>query len=351
VLVYGIGASHADLQYLSGFPVSNEAAYLLPAAGEHVLFVNHFNHLASARAVAAVGDVRWGGELAVTLAAELAARGLDRERLALAGPLPHSLRASLHDGLPGLQTIDLGPDLYQLRLVRSPEEIALIRRAAELTDRGLAALVDRARPGLTEHELAALIEAAYLPLGGRNGIHYIGATSMTEPDLNVPAQIQSNRRLAPGDALMVELSASWFGYWGQVLRTFWVGVEPAPAFAAMHDLAQEVFEAVRAHLRAGARASDLVAAGALIDRGGFTICDDLVHMGGGGVYGPYLRTPASSHGPTPEFTYRAGMAVVVQPNVIRADGRGGVQYGELLLVTETGTEALHAAPPGPLRIG
>jgi Xaa-Pro aminopeptidase len=42
----------------------------------------------------------------------------------------------------------------------------------------------------------------------------------------------------------------------------------------------------------------------------------------------------------------AGMTVVIQPNVATRDGRAGVQTGELVLVTATGIERLHATPRG-----
>jgi hypothetical protein len=52
-----------------------------------------------------------------------------------------------------------------------------------------------------------------------------------------------------------------------------------------------------------------------------------------------------------EFTFAAGMTVVIQPNVITADERAGVQTGELVQVTGTGWESLHRFPPGLGRIG
>jgi Xaa-Pro aminopeptidase len=48
----------------------------------------------------------------------------------------------------------------------------------------------------------------------------------------------------------------------------------------------------------------------------------------------------------PDFTFRAGMTVVVQPNVVTPDETAGVQTGELLLVTADGAERLHAVPRG-----
>ena len=53
----------------------------------------------------------------------------------------------------------------------------------------------------------------------------------------------------------------------------------------------------------------------------------------------------------PDITFRAGMTVVIQPNVITPDERAGVQTGELVHVTRDGVERLHGAPPGLARIG
>src|SRR3990170_1230482 len=102
--------------------------------------------------------------------------------------------------------------------------------------------------------------------------------------------------------------------------------------------------------RPSAPASLLEAAG-LIDRAALTVCDDVVHGYGGGYLPPVLRTPATMHGPPPDIVLRPGMMVVVQPNVIAPDGSMGVQTGELLLVTETGSESLHALARGLLRAG
>jgi Xaa-Pro aminopeptidase len=78
--------------------------------------------------------------------------------------------------------VDLNAAYTRPRLVKSPEEIEWIRRAAELTDAGVAALREAARPEVSEYEPGAAIEAAWLPHGTH--IHYLAAT----PKLCVPAQ-------------------------------------------------------------------------------------------------------------------------------------------------------------------
>ena len=51
-------------------------------------------------------------------------------------------------------------------------------------------------------------------------------------------------------------------------------------------------------------------------------------------------------GEVPDFTFAAGMTVVVQPNVVTPDETAGVQTGELMLVTEDGAERLHSVERG-----
>jgi Xaa-Pro aminopeptidase len=53
----------------------------------------------------------------------------------------------------------------------------------------------------------------------------------------------------------------------------------------------------------------------------------------------------------PSIALAEGMTVVVQPNVVTPDGSAGVQTGELLHLTATGSERLHAFPRGLHRIG
>jgi Xaa-Pro aminopeptidase len=186
-------------------------------------------------------------------------------------------------------------------------------------------------------------------LGGTTHIHYFGATPMSQPSVCVPAQYPTTRRLAPGDALVCEISASYWEYTGQLLRTFAVAAEPPPLYRELHDVADAAFDAVAARLRAGAGAAELVEASAIIEDAGFTIRDDLVHGFVGGYLPPVLGTRSRALGDVPDFTFAGGMVVVVQPNVVTPDETAGVQTGEMLLVTEGEPERLHAYERGLLR--
>jgi Xaa-Pro dipeptidase len=88
----------------------------------------------------------------------------------------------------------------------------------------------------------------------------------------------------------------------------------------------------------------------VIEDAGFTTDDDLVHGYGGGYLPPIIGSKSRPAGKLPELTFKAGMMVVVQPNVISKDGKAGVQTGECVLVTRTGFERLHNAPRGFARV-
>jgi len=76
----------------------------------------------------------------------------------------------------------------------------------------------------------------------------------------------------------------------------------------------------------------------------------LLHGYGGGYLPPVLGCRSRPGAHIPDEPLRAGMTVVIQPNVVTADGKAGVQTGELVLITATGIEPLHAMPRGFVRV-
>ncbi|HEX5617174.1 MAG TPA: M24 family metallopeptidase [Solirubrobacteraceae bacterium] len=310
VVVHGANRSGTAVGWLTRWPVTREAIVIVTPGERDVLYVGFYNHVPNAARIATEADVRWIGEYEPPAG-----------RIGVIG-------RPARDG-----EVDLNAAYTQLRLVKSAEEIEWIRHAARLTDAGVAALREAARPGVSEYELGAAIEAAWLPHGATTHIHYLAATPMAAPELCVPAQWPSDRRLQAGDALVFEISASWWEYPAQRLGTIFVDAEPTPLYRDLLAEAEAVFDAVVARLRAGATAAELWEAA-----GEVTIRDDLVH----GFVGGYLPPVLGARTPVPDFTFAAGMTVVVQPNVVTQDERAGVQVGELLLVTEQGFERLHA---------
>ena len=347
VLVYGANRNGSAIGWLTGWPVTREALVIYTPGEPPVLLVNFFNHVPNAQRIAVESDVRWAGEHAIkTGLEELGRRGGWGSRVGLIGSFDYRAHAALTArGEP----VDMNPDYTRLRLIKSSEELGWIRVAAGMTDDAVRALQAGAAPGVDELGLSELVERAYVPRGGTTHIHYFAATPMAKPGMSVPAQYPSTRRLTAGDALVCEISASYWDYSGQLLRTFAVAGDPSPLYRELHEVADAAFDAIAGRLRAGVTAAELVAASAVIEDAGFTIRDDLVHGFVGGYFSPVLGTRSRSLTPVPDFTYASGMTVVVQPNVVTPDELAGVQTGELLLVTDSGAERLHAYERGLLR--
>jgi Xaa-Pro aminopeptidase len=345
LVLYGANRAGSAVQWLTQWPVTVEAIGVLTPGERDALFVQWINHAPLAKRLATDADVAWGGESSIAAAiAVLEKRGARQNRVAVIGPMGFAQHAALAARFGKIA--DLNRAYVQLRRVKSPDELDWLRIGAWLSDRGMAGLRDGLAVGLTERALGDLIERAYTREGGTNVIHFIGATSMHDPQLGAPAQFPSTRRVAKGDIVFAEISAAFWDHSGQVLRSFAIGEEPPPLYRALHDAADAAFDAVAAVLKAGAMPAQVIEAAGVIEDAGFTIIDDLLHGYGGGYFPPILGSKSRPAGRIPAEPFEAGMTVVVQPNVVTRDGKAGVQTGELLLITDAGVERLHSFPRG-----
>jgi Xaa-Pro dipeptidase len=345
LVLYGAGRFDSDVQYLSNWPGGREAFVILPAEQPAVLLAQLFNHVPMAEELSLIADTRWAGPESVASVAEMLGRLTGpRARVALAGGLPFAAYERLHQLLPEANFINWSRELRRLRLVRSEEEIAFFHAAAELTDRSIERLVRELRPGMREYELPALLESAYLEAGGYASIHFMTSTSMRQPHglAFVPRQYQSDRVLQAGDALITEISGAFWGYSGQIHRTFFLG-DPTREWLELHRAAEQAYAAIEAVLRDGATVDQVLDAAEVIDQAGYTIFDDLLH--GANQYPPILKTRTTAHSnPAGDFGFRDGMVVTLQPQLTTLDRRIGLQFGETVVIRRGGVERLHRYP-------
>lgn len=345
LILHGTACSYQDIQFLSNFLVTREAMLVFPQDGEPTMFVQYYNHLPNARKVSSITDIRWGGtDIASITANNLQERGLAQAKIGIMSTIPLKHFETIRQVVPGATFVNFALQLQQLRLIKSDEEIMFLRKGAEFSDLAIEALEHEVHPGITEHELTAIVESAYLGLGGKNHIHYMATTPMQKPTICVPAQQQSNRRLEKGDILLTEISAHYHGYPGQILRPFAIGAQPTPEYQRMYEVTVDVYRRISEIIRDGASTDEVLEVAEYIHTAGFTIYDDLLHGFGGGYLPPILRTRRTSAKPSQPFIFRENMTIVIQPNVITADERMGVQVGELVRVTRDGVESLHHYP-------
>jgi Xaa-Pro dipeptidase len=240
-MVYGANRSGSAVSWLTGWPVTREALLIVaPSEEDDVLLVSFFNHVPQARRLSRT-RVEWAGARAVATALDvIAARGRLPGRIGAVGALPFGQYRLLAGQIPDV--VDLGAAYTALRLIKSAEDVAALRLGAALTDAAVEALAGALRPGVSDHEVLARTEQAYVARGGLHHIHYLGITAMDEPALAVPAQWPTGRVIRPGDVVTCEISAAAAPeYAGQVLRTFTVGAPPSPLYSELHAVATEGF--------------------------------------------------------------------------------------------------------------
>jgi Xaa-Pro aminopeptidase len=347
LLVCGEQRAGTGVGWLTSWSATTEAIVIVAPPERQVMYMEWYNHWPLAQILARDTDVRWGEHRGVEkVVADLKTRNV--KRLGFMGFLGLAKLRRIEAVFGPL--VDLNAEYVKLRLVKSKEEIDWMRIACALTDLAIDALRREARVGMTERELGAICEAAYHPHGGWTFIHYFLATPMDDPQYCVPRQIASSRRIRKGDAIATEITAQFFDYPGQVLRSFTAASEPTPLFRRLHETAEAAFDAVTGVIRHGTTMQQIIAAAEVIEDAGFTVYDDLVHGFGGGYFPPVLGSRSRPAGPLPHLTLQAGMTCVVQPNVVTPDQRAGVQVGELILVTRDGCERMHGAERGFFRI-
>lgn len=242
----------------------------------------------------------------------------------------------------GASLRDATPLLRQARATKSPREIAAMRRASEVAIRGLAAGREVIAPGTSEIEVALAIQSRIAlearglgPSAERTGGF---ATVMSGP-LAANAcrhfDISTNRRLAPGDLLTIELGAYCDGYWSDLTRTYVVG-EPDARQRAVHELVVRAQEAAIARMRPGALAREVdAAARAVIGASGYG--DQFPH-GLGHAVGLQWHEPPALH-PASDHVLAEGEVYTIEPGIY-LDGWGGIRVEDVVAVGPNGGENL-----------
>jgi Xaa-Pro dipeptidase len=338
-----------SVQFFTNWPPLVESYVVFAADEDPVLFVRLWNHIPDAERCSVVEDVRYGGdtpdEQGHTVAAHLKKIGCENKRVGLIGPIRRADSQIFSGDVAGLEQVDLNADYRALRLLKSEEELHWTRVAAAFNDRAVEEMERRIKPGINEREIAQMVEDVYLSQGAVNLIHFTLSTPMGDPSICVPHQYHPSRIIESGDVVVTEISTTFWGYSGQILRSFTVDAEPTPLYQEMHDVAQSIYENILGVLRPGVTIGEILDQADGVEEAGFSIWDDLVHGFGGAYLPPILRTRKTRGATHPEdYEYQAGTVLVVQPNITTTDYKAGVQVGNCIHIGESGNEVLQNYP-------
>ncbi len=250
-----------------------------------------------------------------------------------------STRAFVIDGLreagPKRRYDSLPGALERCRRVKTPTELALLRRANEATKAAIAAAAKLAEPGMHEREFAGLIRAAQIAAG----LSDPWALILFGPNAAYPHGTPQGRELAAGDLILVDTGGFLHGYASDVSRT-WAFPEPG----AIDEERRRAWEVVRdaqaaalETIRPGVRCSDVdaaarkivAAAGFDADYGHFT--HRLGHGIGMQVHEPPYLVRDGGH------VLEVGNTMSDEPGLY-LPGKWGIRLEDIVAVTETGAE-------------
>ena len=363
LVVYGDsqfqGSNHANIVWLANWTDPYSAYVLVPRQGEPTLFISNPLYRHTAVRASNLTQVEWGGfNAGRTIGERLRDMGLGKGRIGLSGvrnviraSMPYEHGVGLREVLPEA-TLEEGLDVMQeARLIKSAEEIAWFERGAAFTDMAVDGIARGLRIGMPEYELSALAQSAPLARGARWMFHFLGATSMADPEFIFPWQYPSTRPIRAGDIVMTEISVGYWGYPGQIQRPYAVGGPPTPEYQMLGDLAVECYHRVFEVLKPGNTDEDVKRAARFVEEKGLRTQDALLHGWGITIEPPRVDLPcAMIKRELAPVTFKEGMLLVIQPHVVTADARRGVQVGNLVAVEAAGARSLQKFPMELIRV-
>jgi Xaa-Pro aminopeptidase len=313
----------ANVRYLTGFDSSNAA---LLVEGDRARLFSDFRY---AEAGKRVPDVEFGitqRNLFGSLADELSGRvGFE------ADAVTYAAYQALAAG--GLELVPRRGVVEALRRVKDEDELALIRRAADITNEGFARLALEQLVGRTEKEVAWRLDSLYHELGADGPafptIVAAGANGAT------PHAHAGDEPIPEGTTVVIDSAAALGGYVSDCTRTFATGELPeelARAYDATKRAQQAGLDAVRPGVTG--RAAD-TAARDVIEEAGFG--EEFGHGLGHGLGMLVHEAPRLSQ--ESEDTLEAGNVVTVEPGIY-LPGLGGIRIEDLLIVRDDGPEIL-----------
>jgi Xaa-Pro dipeptidase len=325
-------------------------ALVLTADGRLVLLTRSADRLQAAF-TSVIGDVRiWvdrdGAEPARELRDILAELGMSGRKLGVeweAYGLTAAKGRAVAAALDGFAVLDEASDLITvLRAVKSPAEIAHVRRAAEIADAALEAAVAATGPGAFEGDILAELQGAIFRAGGDDPANeqIIGSG----PGALMCRYFTGRRHLSDDDLLTLEFAAAWRHYHAALMRTLVIG-RADPRVVAMHAACVEALLASEAALRPGEPIAGVFEAHArVMDRAGYGAARlNACGYSLGTTFAPNWMDWPMFYAGNP-YVARPGNVFFI--HMILFDEANGLAMtlARTSLVTETGAEPLSKAP-------
>ncbi len=232
--------------------------------------------------------------------------------------------------------------MQEVRRVKLPEEIQLLREAAALADAVTQTAIEAVRPGVRECEVAGEAMRTLFRLGGEFA-HLASPFVASGERMSPPTRFATDKLIRSGDLVFIDIGACWNGYFGDVGRAVICG-KPSEIQQKVYQTVFECLMVAHRGLRPG-RTNHEVAAEITHVAATAGLEKNFIHLFIGHGLGitpnepPYIGEPQRG---THEVMLEPGMVFAVEPLiwVPGVRGGGGVRLEDTILVTEGEPEVL-----------
>src|ERR1700733_4405906 len=180
------------------------------------------------------------------LAPALRERGLARGALGVDQVSLHLIRA-LERALPQMRIEDGDHAMQQARMIKLPEELAIVEESCAIGDSVTQRAIDESRPGRRESEVAGDAMQTLLYLGGEMA-HVVTPFVASGEHMAPPHRFATDKIIRNGDLVFIDIGAMWNGYFADIGRTTMVGKPSArqkEVYSAVHESLQAGIDAMR----------------------------------------------------------------------------------------------------------
>lgn len=344
-----------NLTYFSGYLTTlfdsefRPFIYVVPLEGDPVLLVPALE-CGGARRTSWVTDVRiWGGKNAtgpadpvVALAEIVREMGLEKANVGFELSTGQRLGMTyaqfmqLREALPTMKVADSANVVWPCRMIKSPAEIALLRKSSYANDMGFDAAVEAIRAGATEKEVEIAMATAMVANGAIPKFLTITAGldryDMMNPDASDLVTMKE------GDMVVMDFGCSYSRYYSDVTRGVFVG-KPHPRAEELYKAVRDVSDHALQKARPGNRISEIDAAAEkrIVELG----YEELMLHRTGHAYGLEVHE-IPSIGPADDTPLEEGMVLAIEPGLYDYSV-GGFRIEDNIVITRTGYEFLSNA--------
>jgi len=226
--------------------------------------------------------------------------------------------------------------IESLRSSKDAAEIAAITTAASIAAEALKQTIPQIKPGISESELAGMLDLEIRKLGAKNGFDTIVAFG---PNASRPHHQPTTRKLRQIDTILVDFGAKYKGYCCDITRCFAVG-RPTALYKRAYDVVELAQAAAIKKVKAGVKMVKVDAAARDV------ICTgDLPVYGHGTGHSFGLEIHESPFvKPESKGRLKAGQVLTIEPGIYMP-GKLGVRIEDDILVTQTGCRILTRCCP------